>query len=151
MSGELMNGSDCMHAQTTALLMDMKSLPAGIALKPATQRMKKSLEKMKPMHKKGHRMFEFAVEVAAGPATSFLRHTKVRLTPGRIAVEPQLCHCSRLTKRCPAQEHGLSADFGWILRLAAELAHHTPTNVNACAGDHSEGKICRGQPDRHAC
>lgn len=56
---------------------------AGIALKPATQKMKKSLDKMKPVRKRGHRMFEFAVEVAAGPATSFLRHTKVWLVSCR--------------------------------------------------------------------
>lgn len=51
-------------------------LHAGIALKTSKEKVKTGWEMVKPVRKRGHRLFEFAVEVAAGPATSFLRHTK---------------------------------------------------------------------------
>ena len=52
-------------------------LGAVARLKVADHKVKAGWDKVKPVSKRGHRLFEFAVEVAAGPATSFLRHTKV--------------------------------------------------------------------------
>ncbi|KAK9867091.1 hypothetical protein WJX84_006946 [Apatococcus fuscideae] len=69
--------------------LDQNANLKDMALKTSKQKAKTGWEKVKPVRKRGHRLFEFAVEVAAGPATSFLRHTKVITVKAKYVVDNQ--------------------------------------------------------------